>query len=117
VDGVARVCRPPIGTAPRCESAALLRDHGDREYLRDEVAQLIDDRVPVVALDRVERLVSLFDQMLAETRDSLLAIPGAALPKFPQHSQESREFPIGGLRSVIAHARKSNKTRPAATAV
>jgi hypothetical protein len=42
-------------------------------------------------------------QMLAEARDTLFAIPGAALPKFPQYRQQPRKFPIGGPRSVIAH--------------
>ena len=46
----------------------------------------------IVALDRVERLVRFLDQMFAETRDGLLAIPRAALPQFAQHGQQPCKF-------------------------
>jgi hypothetical protein len=77
----------PLEQLGNAKALPLFRNHRDREHLREEIAQLVDDRGPVVALDRIERLVGLFDQMLAEARNRLFAIPRAALPQFPQHGQ------------------------------
>jgi hypothetical protein len=65
----------PLEQLGDAKALPFFRNHRDREHLREEIAQLVDDGVAVVALDRVERLVSLLDEVLAEARNRLFAIP------------------------------------------
>ena len=65
-----------------------------KDHLQEEVAELVAERVRIIAFDRLEHLVRLLDHVGAEALGRLLAIPraaaGAAQPCHDVHEAQER---------------------------
>jgi predicted nucleotidyltransferase len=72
------------------EIARLRAELGQEDALEDEVAEFLAEGRAVVMVERLEHLVSFFEDERAERLERLLAVPGAA-PRGPQFAHEVHE--------------------------
>ena len=83
------------------EGAALLGDHGVEVDLQQQVAQLLAQVRPVTrrvtAVDRLERLVGLLEQVAGERAVGLLGLPRALGPQPAHHLEELEQRRLGPL--------------------
>src|SRR5207253_9037945 len=73
------------------EPAALRGDPGEKQYLEEQVPELVGERVRTPGVDRVQDLVALFEDVRPERFGRLLPVPGALAPECFDESDESRK--------------------------
>ena len=73
-----QLARDPVDRVADREVAGLFGDLRQEDRLVEEVAELFAQPVEVLAVERVEQLVGLFEHEGPQRLQRLLAIPGAA---------------------------------------
>ncbi len=83
--------RAGLGDGRQIALAALLEQQREEENLKEDIAQLIDHRLRVVAGGGVGELVGLLDGVRHDRASVLLAVPGAFPAQSPGHLIEVLE--------------------------
>ena len=73
-----QLCGDRLDHVADVEEAALGRHLRVIDRLEQEVAELVGEVLEVLALDRVSDLVGFLDRVVADGREILLEVPGAA---------------------------------------
>ena len=90
----------PSGDVREVECALLVSELRMDRDLEQEIAELITKAPRITGVERLESLVRLFEQMRAQRRMRLLAVPGAAVGRAqtvgdPADGGDGREIDVG----------------------
>src|SRR5204863_4108327 len=95
-----------LGDLGCVEPAFLSRDLGVHRNLQQEVAELLPHLGVVAAVDRLEQLISLLEEVLAQRFVRLLAVPWAAVRGAKRvHDLEDRTDPVLEWLAAVTHGR------------
>ena len=109
-DGVRHVVHGEAGPV-----GPLLRDAGVEHHLQQHVTEFAAQRRPVTALQRVQRLVRLLDEVRGQRLVGLLRIPGAPPPQRVHHRDQGEQLPAGQRGRAVQqfHRGIARPVRPA----
>ena len=83
-----------VGHVVGGETARILLHVDVEEHLHQHIAQFLADRVGIVAVERVRRLISLLEEFAAVAQVRLLAVPRTAARR-AQNAQEPDKIVVG----------------------